>query len=105
MGFFEKFKAGFRKHTPTFHKATVSLFGGKRLSQEDIDDLEDDLLLAGVQLQARLVGVQSLLLLAEGLQGLGLDLPGVGGVLADGEVLAGELLGQLVLAHLERNKI
>ena len=43
MGFFEKFKAGFRKHTPTFHKATVSLFGGKRLSQGDIDDLEEAL--------------------------------------------------------------
>ena len=43
MGFFEKFKAGFRKHTPTFHKAAVGIFGGKRLSQDDIDELEEAL--------------------------------------------------------------
>ena len=43
MGFFEKFKAGFQKHTPTFHKAVKSLFGGKQLSQDDIDTLEEAL--------------------------------------------------------------
>ena len=43
MGFFEKFKAGFQKHTPTFHKAAKSLFGGKQLSQDDIDMLEEAL--------------------------------------------------------------
>lgn len=36
MGFFEKFKAGLRK-------ATVGLFGAKKLSEEDIDMLEESL--------------------------------------------------------------
>ena len=43
MGFFEKFKAGFRKHTPTLSGLAGRLFGGRKLEAGDIDDLEEAL--------------------------------------------------------------
>ncbi|MGJ3241354.1 MAG: signal recognition particle-docking protein FtsY [Opitutales bacterium] len=41
--FFEKFKAEFRRQTPTFRKAAQSLFGGRKLEAESIEDLEEAL--------------------------------------------------------------
>jgi fused signal recognition particle receptor len=46
MSFFEKFKQGLKRTTPTFYKAfgvVGGLFSGKKLAQEDIDLLEEAL--------------------------------------------------------------
>lgn len=46
MGFFEKFKLGLQRTTPTFFKAlgvVGGLFSGKKLAQEDLDLLEEAL--------------------------------------------------------------
>ena len=46
FGFLDKFKKGLQKTTPTFYKAfgvIGGVFGGKKLSEEDIDALEEAL--------------------------------------------------------------
>jgi len=40
---FRKFKEGFKKQTPTFHKAFDSVFSGAKLDQEALDRLEEAL--------------------------------------------------------------
>ncbi|MGB0460716.1 MAG: signal recognition particle-docking protein FtsY [Opitutales bacterium] len=40
---FKKFKEGFKKHTPTFHKAFERVFSGPRMDVEALDSLEETL--------------------------------------------------------------
>ena len=54
---FKKFKEGFKKHTPTFHKAFDRVFSGPRMDAEALDALEETLYTAdfGVETVAEIM--------------------------------------------------